>query len=221
MVALSLVLAILGTQGPTEIVFVRHGETEANATGRYNSRTIDTFSERGVKEVATLTAELDKVRFDDILVSPSPRALRTIAPYLRKHRLKAEVWPDLYECCDAHSRKIKGLTSESIRYGAAVTFPKDLASLFVLVPGDDRFILAPSYDDGLRQIRLATNHLRREFGGTGKTVLVVGHSLNGGRLIEALEGKPIEGRIRPDNGKLIRLRELSRGTFGIETPVPK
>jgi len=212
--AATVLFVFLNLWSPARIVFVRHGETEANATGRYSSRTIDTFSERGAREVAALTARLDAMRFDAIVVSPSPRALKTIAPYLRKHGLKAEIWPELYECCDAHSRKIKGYTSPNVRYGATIRVPADLAPCFILDTGDDRLILAPSYDDGLRQIRLAGQRLRREFGGTGKTVLVVGHSLNGGRLIEDLEGKPLEGRVRPDNAKPIPLDERPDGRFG-------
>ena len=196
-----------------ELYFVRHGETVANATGRYNSRTIDTLSVKGQQEVAALTKELERYRFDAIVVSPSPRALRTIAPYLRSHHLVAEVWPDLLECCDAHSRRIKGLTSSRPRYGSSIKLPPDLAPLFVLKPGDDHYLLSPSYDDGLRQIRLSAEHLRSAFGGSGKSVLVVGHSLHGGRLIELLEGKRMTGRIRPDNAKIMHFREQPNGTF--------
>jgi broad specificity phosphatase PhoE len=198
---------VVGLQRPMELDFVRHGETVANATGKYNSRTIDAFSAKGEKEVAALTKELDRMRFDAIVVSPSPRALKTIAPYLRAHRLRAEVWPELYECCDANTKKIKGVTSPQVRYGAKVKLPAELAPYFTLAPGNDRFILAPSYDDGLRQIGLAAAHLKRVFGGTGKRVLVVGHSLHGGRMIELLEGKPVTGRVRPENARIMRFSE--------------
>jgi len=212
--ATTFIFAVLAANlAPAQIVFVRHGETQANATGRYNSRTIDSFSERGKEEVSALTVQLEAMRFDAIVISPSPRALRTIAPYLRARHLTAEIWPELYECCDAHSRKVKGYTSWQVSFGAIVSVPKDLAGLFKLSPGDDRFILAPSYDDGLRQIRMAADHLRREFDGSGKIVLVVGHSLNGGRLIEALEGKKMAGQVRPDNAKPMRFEERANGVF--------
>ncbi len=198
--------------------FVRHGETVANATGRYNSRTIDTFSAKGEQEVKALTDQLDRMRFDAIVVSPSTRVLRTIAPYLRTHRLTAEVWPELYECCDAHTKKIKGVTSSQVRHGAEVRLPADLAPLFRLDPGNHRYVLAPSYDDGLRQVVLAAEHLRKAFGGSGKTILVVGHSLHGGRLIELLEGKAMVGKIRPENARIMRFREQPNGIFA---PVPR
>jgi broad specificity phosphatase PhoE len=198
---------------PLEIVFVRHGETQANATGRYNSKTIDTFSDLGKKQVAALTPKLKQMHFDAIVVSPSPRALKTIAPYLKETHQRAEVWPELYECCDAHSKKIPGLTSKDVRYGAKVKLPDAIASQFALTPGKDRMIAAPSYEDGLRQIRMAANRLKNSYGGTGKTVLVVGHSLHGGRMIEYLLGKPMTGKTRPGNTEIIRLREGVGGMF--------
>lgn len=203
---------------PMQLFFVRHGETQANATGHYNSKTIDAFSQKGEKQVGALTKRLATMRFDAILVSPSPRALRTIAPFLRAHPgATAEVWPELLECCDAHSKAIHGLTSAHVRYGAVVKLPKDLVGLFTLPPDDNRTIISPSYDDGLRQIGIAADHLRKRFLGTGKSVLVVGHSLHGGRLIELLEGKPMTGKIRPENATIMRFREQPDGSFA---PLP-
>ncbi|MFI5385034.1 MAG: histidine phosphatase family protein [Fimbriimonadales bacterium] len=211
--AFAALLLAVAIPRPMEIVFVRHAETVANATGRYNSRTIDAFSEQGKREVAALTKQLNGMQFSAIIVSPSPRALNTIAPYLRAHHLKAEVWPELYECCDANTKKVKGPASPRVLYGESVRLPADLAPLFILRQDNSRFILAPSYEDGLRQIRLAADHLRRSFGGTGKTVLVVGHSLHGGRMIELLEGKPMVGKIRPENAKIMPFREQPDGKF--------
>jgi broad specificity phosphatase PhoE len=197
-----------------ELVFMRHAETVANATGRYNSRTIDTLSQLGVKQVAAVTSRLNGMKFDAIVVSPSPRALKTIAPYLRAHPgTRAEVWPELYECCDNNTKKVKGPTSAQIRFGGMVKLPSDLAPLLYLSPLNNRFILAPSYQDGLRQVRLTASSLKRRFGGTGKTVLVVGHSLHGGRLIELLQGKPMTGRTRPGNTAILRFREQPDGSF--------
>lgn len=218
MLVFSLLLGlVIAPAKPMELVFVRHGETVANATGKYNSKTIDTFSARGEKQVAELTKQLNGMRFNAIVVSPSPRALRTIAPYLRSHpQMKAVIWPELLECCDAHSKKIKGVTSPQIRVGGLIRVPADLVGLFMIYPNDNKAILAPSYDDGLRQIQFAVNHLKRDFGGSGKTVLVVGHSLHGGRMIEALEGKAMVGKLMPDNAKIMRFLE---GTNGVFSPI--
>jgi broad specificity phosphatase PhoE len=211
---LLIVAVALAPPKPTEIVFVRHGETVANATGRYNSRTVDTFSARGEKQVAALTRELAPMRFDAILVSPSLRALKTILPYLQAHpAVRAEVWPELYECCDAHTKRIPGLTSPKLRFGRKVTLPAGFQRYFDVVANNNRMIEAPSYEDGLRQIQWTADHLRRRFLHSGQTVLIVGHSLHGGRLLELLEGKAMLGRIRPENAHVMRLQERADGSY--------
>lgn len=202
--SLLLAIAVLAPSKPTEIVFVRHGETLANATGRYNSKTIDTFSPLGEKQVAALTGKLVPMLFDAIVVSPSPRALKTLAPYLRATRQRAEIWPELYECCDAHSKKRPSLLANGWRFGAKIPLPVEIGPLFSFGASGDRFLQTNSYDDGLKAIRLTADNLKKRF--AGKTVLVVGHSLHGGRLIELLQGKPMEGKLRPGNTQLIVLR---------------
>lgn len=200
-----VLLAALLLAPPTQIYFVRHGETQANATGKYNSRTVDAFSELGQKQVAGLTKTLMPMRFDAIVVSPSPRALRTIYPYLHATHQKAVIWPELYECCDAHSKTRPSLMSKGIRFGAPITLPKDIADAFVLTRGKDHFLQTNSYDDGLKQIAFAAKNLTAEF--PGKRVLVVGHSLHGGRMIELLQGKPMLGKVRPANCSITHLTQ--------------
>ena len=96
-------LVVFAAKVGFDLVFVRHAETVANATGQYSSSTIDRFSSLGESEVKTLTTKLEKEPFfDRIFVSPSPRALRTIAPYLRATHQRATIWPLLYECCTGH-----------------------------------------------------------------------------------------------------------------------
>jgi broad specificity phosphatase PhoE len=198
--SLLLLSASLPFAVPSTLYFVRHGETLANATGHYNNRTINTFSPKGKSQVLALTQRLDNQRFDAIVVSPSERVLRTIAPYLLAHHLRATVWPELYECCDGNSKKVKGPTSRTLKYVTPFKIPADLQRLFIVQPGHDRLPYAPSYEDGLIQIRATAERLKRDF--PRGTVLAVGHSLHGGRLLELLQGKPMVGRIRPENGSI-------------------
>src|SRR5262245_58487266 len=96
-----LVLAVAAAGArPTRIGFVRHGETVANKTGVYNSKNLNVFSDGGEQQVERLTQRLKAMpKFDAICVSPIPRALNTLVPYLRDTGRKAEVWPSLAECC--------------------------------------------------------------------------------------------------------------------------
>lgn len=213
--SLALALLFLAPPRPTEFVFVRHGETVANATGKYNSRTLNVFSDRGRQQVVALTAKLSGMKFDLILVSPSERALRTVAPYLRASRQKATIWPELYECCHQVGAARNKPATPNVVYGPKITVSPDLGGLFLLRPGGERLISAPTYNDGMRQIRMGRDKLIEAFRGSGERILIVSHSLEAGRLMELLQGKPALGKMRPGNTEIIRLQEGAGGKFQI------
>jgi len=193
------VVALALLQRPTDLTFVRHGETVANATGRYNSKTLNNFSEKGQKGVDALTARLLKeAPFDRILVSPSPRALKTIAPYLRASHQKAIVWPLLYECCTG--RRPAGAKATKFRYFGKITLPSDIADLFIIKPGYDKYPDSPDYNSGLAQVDASLDEFRRLW--SGGRVLLVGHSGHGGQFIHGLTGN----WIKVDNAREINLK---------------
>lgn len=190
-------LAALVLAPPLHLTFVRHSETVANATGRYNSKTLNVFSERGEKLVASLTEGLLKApRPDVILVSPSPRALRTIAPYLRRTGRKATVWPLLYECCTERPKKP---SASSFGYGGKIEIPADVAGLFIVLPGQDRLPAPRGYGEGLAQVRESLRGFRARF--HAGRVMLVGHSAHGGLFLRGLTGKAI----RVENARPIEL----------------
>ncbi|MGV3618315.1 MAG: histidine phosphatase family protein [Fimbriimonas sp.] len=180
MVATLLALSL----AQTDFTFVRHGETVANATGRYSSRTLNVLSEKGNKQVAALTERLVKEpRWDVIYVSPSPRALRTIAPYLARTGQRATVMPLLYECCTERPRQRE---AASFSYGAPIEVPKDVARYFV-VPKGARYPAPRNYGEGLAQVTASVAEFKRL--GAGKRIMLVGHSAHGGQFLKRLTGK--------------------------------
>lgn len=181
-----MILAILALAvvAPTDLVFVRHAETVANATGRYNTRTLNTFSKKGEDQVRALTGELlREPGFDIILVSPSPRALKTIAPYLKSSGKTAIVWPLLYECCTERPRQKEAAT---FSYGAKITLPSDIAKYFVLAP-NSKLPAPTNFGQGLAQVSATEKEFRQKF--MAKRVMLVGHSAHGGQLLHRLTGK--------------------------------
>lgn len=197
--AILLSAILLFAQQAPSLTFVRHGETVANATGHYSERTLNTLSAKGEREVAALTRDLLKLpRFDLILVSPAPRVLKTIAPYLRQTHQTAIVWPLLYECCTG--KRPKNAHPTRFAYGERIRIPSDLTGLFQLEPGNDRYPVAPKYDEGLAQVDAAIDEYRRRF--SHGRVLLVGHSGMGGHFIHALTGK----WIKLDNAKITPVR---------------
>jgi broad specificity phosphatase PhoE len=191
---LALLFLVAQTSASTTLVFLRHGETLANSTGSYNSRTIDTFSPKGRTEVEDLTAWLERQpRFDIILVSPAARTLRTIAPYLRATYQRAVVWPLLYECCTGH--RPPGAHPTHFGQGPRVKVPTDLEGLFLVGRFGDRMPISPDYDAGLAQVKAADSSFLTSV--HASRVLVVGHSGMGGHFLHDLTGK----WIKLDNAK--------------------
>jgi len=108
----------------TEIYIVRHAETVGNATHKHTHHNDRTFSARGKKQVVELTRDLDKLHFDHIIVSPKYRVLKTIFPYLKKHHLVAEIWPELAECC--WQQKSSRLSSFRLYRGDAIVLDRKM-----------------------------------------------------------------------------------------------
>lgn len=177
---------LLTSQTSCSVVFVRHGETEANATGHYSEKTLNLFSALGSQEVATLTRTLlGSPKFDGILVSPAPRTLATIAPYLRATHQKALIWPLLYECCTG--RRPANAHPTPFGYGSVIKIPPAYSTLFSVLPKENRLPIAPDYDRGLSQVDAAVKEFVSRF--SHGRVLMVGHSGMGGHFIHALTGR--------------------------------
>jgi broad specificity phosphatase PhoE len=182
---LSLIFMVARMQS-TELNFVRHAETVANSTGRYSVTTIDAFSPKGQAELKALTRHLLSSRpYDLILVSPSPRAMRTIFPYLYMKPQRALIWPLLDECCT--SKRPANAHATQFQWGAQIRFPKDISHYFSLMPTEMRVPVASDYNAGLAQVEAEVREYRARF--QHGRVLLVGHSGNGGQFIHALTGK--------------------------------
>ena len=192
-------LCAVTIKAPTDLTFVRHGETVANATGKYNSHTIDTFSKKGQAQVDRLTKDLLAEKpFDIILVSPSPRALNTIAPYLKARRKQAIVWPLLYECCT--EKRPENAHATSFKFGLKIAVPGAIAAQFTFLTGENKYPAPTDYNEGLSQVNASVAEFHKKF--AGKRVLIVGHSGHGGQFLRSLTGKAI----RLQNAKPVNYR---------------
>lgn len=193
------------------VYFVRHAETVANLTGRYNADTVDRFSERGERQVADFTERLGHLRFDAICVSPMPRAIRTVAPYLQRVGRQAVIWPELAEC--AYQKDRDAPPSRELSRGLVVRAPVSVSELFRVPAESNRSFECANYADGVAQIQLLVERLRQEFGGSGRTVLLVGHSIAGSRFFEMLLGLEPRGRFAVANAEISCLEQTANGSF--------
>jgi len=193
------------------LYFVRHAETVANASGKYNSQTIDRLSTRGEQQVARLTGELLAMSLDTICVSPMRRAIETVRPYLERTKAVAELWPELAECCH---QKVRGSQpSPKLPRGPEIAVANELRSSLRIDPTDRHTYEPANYADGIALVRRAAERIRRELSGSGRTVLLVGHSLAGSRLIEMLLGWEPRGRFTIANAEISHLNQVEDGTF--------
>ena len=195
-----------------ELYVVRHAETESNRTGIHNRVNDRTFSATGLNQVRILTERLGDHRFDHIIVSPKYRAMNTILPYLKKNRLVAEIWPELEECC--WQREGRDAVSSGLARDKKIDIPADMRPYFRLRDDNSGYrYKARDYADGILQMQMAADLIRKRFGGTTQSVLLVGHYHAGGRIMELLLGLEPDGSFSLENTKISRLVQLPDGSF--------
>ena len=79
----------------TEIILVRHGETEWNVKEVFRGRTDVKLDEAGIKQAESLAQYLSDSRIEAIYSSPLWRALKTAKIIAHHHRLEVTVAPGL------------------------------------------------------------------------------------------------------------------------------
>ena len=202
-----------GDFSPLNIYFARHGETLGNVTHKHTAFNDRTFSDDGSRQVAELTTKLDEIQFDHILVSPVYRAMNTVFPYLKKHNLQAQIWPELAECC---WQKERGGKASHIGRGDRIEVDPEMQPHFIFADKpDSREFKARDYADGMLMVSTAYERLLKSYSGSGKTILIVGHYHSGGRLIELLQRYYPEGNYQLSNGKITQLQENPDGSFNL------
>lgn len=197
-----------------DIYIVRHAQTVSNASGVKDRRSDSTFSEEGQAQIPALTAELLKLSFDAVLVSPTERTLRTVYPYLKTSGKTGIIWPEITECCWQQDR-MEGVAGRLITSGA-IGLPSEIAPQFSFPDGTPVLKYSNSnYVDGVAQIRRALSLLKASY--SGKTILVVTHYHAGGVLMAELLGVNRDSLPGLENAGLTHLRELPDGRFKLLT----
>lgn len=213
-IALALFLAatVQAVAAETEIYFVRHAETMGNITQSHQKKDDQTLSPNGIRQVEALTSKLNKLHFDAIVVSPKVRVLKTILPYLKAHKMKAEIWPELAECC--WQKEGRDDSAFDLLRGETITLDKEMQPWFTFSDAASHNSYdSRSYADGMLQTFLAVDRLQKRFAHSGKTILVVGHYHAGSRLMEILQGVEPNGRYNLPNTSISHLVEKPDGSF--------
>lgn len=214
----SIGLACAGTGHRTgqgfDLYIVRHAETMANVTKEYTDENQSRFSPKGQAEVRELAQQLGAEKIDRVLVSPTIRTLKTIAPYLEQQTKQAEIWPELEECCWQDARGV-GRINELPR-GARVQVDEAIEPLFQFRSEDrSHWYDARTVEESDFVVALAVEVLKQRFGHSGKKVVVVSHFNVGQKLIGSLTEQGDGSSVILEPGKITHLRQDRDGLFRI------
>jgi broad specificity phosphatase PhoE len=144
---------------PTTFFFVRHGESEGNAAGRFTGQTDSPLTERGRRQADAIAGELADVKFDRIVSSDLSRTRDTAEAIAKRQGVPVEVFPELREI-DVGERT--GKPFDEVR-----GLPNWTDDGFVAWPGGE------TLDRVVARVLSVIERLTRE--SPGKRILVVGH----------------------------------------------
>jgi broad specificity phosphatase PhoE len=231
----ALILLCLGysttAQAGLKIYYLRHAEYGGNVEKQWQDKPKDQwpvyvgrgdmFTPKGKEQVKALTEKLLKNNhFDFIAVSPAWRTRNTIAPYLKEMGLKAEIWPELLEFNDLHHQHDPNLPppSADLFTDGKPTLSSEDQGLFTL-PDDSHKEFKISKDplqaaaDRRAVVDKVIEMVRKQFGGSDKTILLVGHGNSGRIMAEALTHEKKAFEKEPPNTAMWMAEEQPDGSF--------
>jgi len=161
----------------TELILIRHGETEWNVAELFRGQIDIALNETGVKQAELLAGYLSTSTIEAIYSSPLQRALKTAELIAIPHQLKVNVEPDLI---DFNFGKWQGLSHREVkeRYG-------DLYARWINHPERVKMPDGETLDEVRRRTaRVIDKVIKKHMG----TVVIVGHRVVNKVIICALLG---------------------------------
>jgi len=161
----------------TEIILVRHGETEWNVEEVFRGRIDIELNQTGIKQAKLLAEYLADLKIDAIYSSPLRRALKTAELIAGYHKLDVEIVPELI---DMGFGKWQGLSLQEVRDKY-----KELYAEWVSRPDKVKIPSGESLDDvGKRAMGVVSDVIAKYEG----TIVLVAHRVVNKVLICALLG---------------------------------
>jgi broad specificity phosphatase PhoE len=180
------------------------------------------FTPKGKTQVAAATEKLRKYHFDFIGVSSMWRTRNTVLPYLKAVTAKGEIWPELHEFGGGAQILAANLpvpTMPILGAGPRVELPPDEAPYFTVRPDAKNDFKLPSGQGVEREaatqlvVKRVVEMIRERFGGTDKTILLVGHGNSGRALLRRLTNQSLPEIPSMTNAELWMVEEQPGGSF--------
>jgi broad specificity phosphatase PhoE len=203
--------AVQSCPAALKVYYLRHAQTGANAVKYFKDvpaaqrpayvGNAGAFSPKGEKQAAAVPAKLAPYHFDFIAVSPLWRTRHTILPYLRAQHRTAVIWPELAEFGHRDgdlaligSAGLPEARAELLKGGRRIVIPADEQPWFTLPDASETEPhLGRGGAEGAADLTalelMVIRRVRREFAGTDKSILLVGHGTAGKYLLWLLTGE--------------------------------
>ena len=199
-----------------KLYFVRHGQTLGNVTGDFSTTAHGVLTDKGVEQAELLADRLAHYQFDLIYSSPFDRAVKTIAPYLKRNGRQAELWPELCEGC--WQEDWNASVPKRQKKAKPLSVDEDLNSLFhwdenAHFPHEDEV-----YHESAQRFAQGQEKLLARHAGQKTKILLVGHWYQTNRYLEGLMKLPRADyeRFHHNNTGLSYLFERRDGKFMLE-----
>ena len=161
----------------TELILVRHGETEWNVAEIFRGRIDIELNETGIKQAALLAEYLGDLKIDAIYSSPLKRALKTAEIITGYHKLDVEIASGLI---DLNYGKWQGLSHPEVKDKY-----KELYGEWISSPERVKMPAGESLDEVRERARGVVDDVIAKYKGT---VVLVSHRVVNKVLICALLG---------------------------------
>jgi phosphoserine phosphatase len=161
----------------TEIILVRHGETEWNVEEVFRGRIDIELNETGIKQAQLLAEYLSERKIDAIYSSPLQRAVKTAEAIAGYHKLDVEMAPGLI---DFNYGKWQGLLHQEVKDKY-----KELYALWVSYPDRVKIPAGESLNDVRERATSVVGDVIAKYKGT---IVLVAHRVVNKVLICALLG---------------------------------
>jgi len=161
----------------TEIILVRHGETEWNVAEVFRGRIDVELNETGMKQAELLAKYLSDLKIDAIYSSPLKRALKTAETIAGYHKLNIEIAPGLI---DLDYGKWQGLPHQEVKDKY-----KELYAEWINSPEKVKMPTGESLNDVRKRVRAVVDNAIAKYEGA---VVLVSHRVVNKVLICALLG---------------------------------
>ncbi len=218
-----------------KIYYIRHAEGGHNVKKEYANLPKETwpdyvgngdvFTPKGRMQAIAAVDKLDKYHFDFIGVSSMWRTRNTVLPYLKASGAKGEIWPELHEFGGGLmvlSTNLPAPTDQILGAGPAIELPAEEAPFFTLRPDAKNDFKVPAKSGEKREaavqfiVRRVAAMVHQRFGGTDKTILLVGHGTCGKTLLRLLLNDDLKDYPSMTNTGIWMVEEQPDGKFKLK-----